>query len=188
MGNKHCNKIEPINLDNKKFKDIIKNLMPTWYLENIELTDLDFNRVRNSWELVNKKNTYLFCSKFYDRLFDFHPELKIFFKNDIKIQANKLFQMINILINSMDKDINELNKIIQKIVISHLNKKIKASYYRIICDNLIKTLEEVLNLEFDENTKLSWEKVLSNFINLLIPSAVYEELKFNYGKPGISSK
>lgn len=95
---------------------------------------------------------------FYDRLFEIAPEVKPYFKSDMKEQGRKLMAMLNTAVNGL----NDLESIIPAVEESgrrHASYGVKEKDYDSVASALLWTLEKGLGDTFSEEVKAAWTAV-----------------------------
>ena len=83
--------------------------------------------VKQSWEKVLPIKERA-AELFYGRLFEQYPEVKPYFKGDMKEQGQKLMAMLNSAVNSLD-DIDSLIEPLKKSGKAHVSYGVKAEDY-----------------------------------------------------------
>lgn len=130
-----------------------------------------------------ERTTFLefFFYEFYNNLFTLHPNLRPLFKNNINLQGRKLVTMLDFLITNMKNNKDELVVILRYMVTVHTKLGIKPNQYCIMMSNLFYTLTSVLKHDvYDSKIDHSWKRVISKLLSILLPMAVYEDLKHRY--------
>ncbi len=92
---------------------------------------------------------------FYLKLFLEDPEIKPLFKEDIKVQGEKLINSINLVINSL----NNLEKVvptIQELGVRHVDYGVKPEHYDTVGNTLLWALGKGLAEEFTDEVKDAW--------------------------------
>ncbi len=92
---------------------------------------------------------------FYTRLFDTYPEVKPYFKGDMKEQGKKLMQMITMAVNGLDR-FEPLIEPLQRLGHKHLSYEVKDEDYDKVGASLLWTLEQGLKEEFTPEVKEAW--------------------------------
>jgi len=65
------------------------------------ITQADIRLVQKCWFTMSNHASSI-TSEFYRELFERYPEYRQYFRNDLKVQQEKLMRMINIIINGID--------------------------------------------------------------------------------------
>src|SRR4051812_4909421 len=102
------------------------------------MTNQQIKLIEDSWDFVilNTEEAGLI---FYNKLFELDPGFRSLFKEDIKVQADKLVSMISFIvskINSLEdviKDVKQLGK-------RHSRYNVKDEYYNTVAIALLSTL------------------------------------------------
>jgi hemoglobin-like flavoprotein len=95
---------------------------------------------------------------FYARLFEIAPEVKPYFKGDMKEQGKKLMAMINTAVNSLT-NIEVVVPAIREMAIRHVDYGVKPEDYDSVGTALIWTLEQGLGDAFTPEVKQAWTDV-----------------------------
>lgn len=95
---------------------------------------------------------------FYDRLFEIAPEVKPYFKGDIKEQGPKLMAMINTAIIALT-DLDSIVPAIQAMGKRHAGYGVKPEDYDSVGEALIWTLQQGLGDLFTAETEAAWTTV-----------------------------
>jgi hemoglobin-like flavoprotein len=95
---------------------------------------------------------------FYGRLFEIAPEVKPYFKGDMKEQGKKLMAMINTAVNALN-NVEAVVPAIQELGKRHVDYGVKAEDYDSVGAALIWTLEQGLGDDFTPETKEAWATV-----------------------------
>ena len=92
---------------------------------------------------------------FYGRLFELDPSLRPLFKGDIKEQGRKLMDMLDILVQGLDK-LQTITGAVQKLGKSHVGYGVQSKHYETVGAALLWTLEQGLGKDFTAETKQAW--------------------------------
>lgn len=92
---------------------------------------------------------------FYNKLFEFDPELKKLFKSDIKEQGKKLMATLAIVVNGLDRP-ETIIPAAEKLAIKHVDYGVKAEDYTTVGNALLYTLKQGLGTSFTDETRKSW--------------------------------
>ncbi|MEM7400583.1 MAG: globin family protein [Pseudomonadota bacterium] len=92
---------------------------------------------------------------FYKRLFEAYPEVKPYFKGDMKEQGKKLMQMITLAVNGLD-NLEPLIEPIKELGNKHVSYGVKAEDYDKVGASLLWTLEQGLQADFTPEIKEAW--------------------------------
>lgn len=92
---------------------------------------------------------------FYGKLFELDPSLRALFKGDMKEQGRKLMDMLNVLVQGLDK-IQTILGAVQKLGKSHVAYGVQNKHYETVGTALLWTLEQGLGKDFTAETKQAW--------------------------------
>lgn len=92
---------------------------------------------------------------FYKKLFEFDPELKKLFKNDMKEQGKKLMATLAVVVGGLDRP-ETVIPAAEKLAVKHLDYGVKAEDYTTVGNALLFTLKQGLGDEFTEEVKGAW--------------------------------
>lgn len=109
---------------------------------------------------------------FYGRLFDQYPEVKPYFKGDMKEQGKKLMSMINIAVNGLD-NLEGLIDPVKDLGKRHTNYGVKEEDYAKVGASLLWTLEQGLGEGFTPDVKDAWTATYSAVSGLMIEGSEY---------------
>ena len=115
-----------------------------------------------------------FYDSFYDRLFDVHPAARPLFKNSMIVQGKALVHMISAALSLLD-NLPNLVSALQNLAKTHSLKGVLAVQYGIVGEVLLWTLTLCLGGQFDSATSLTWVKIYSVMLSVIIPIAIEEE-------------
>ena len=109
---------------------------------------------------------------FYGRLFDQYPEVKPYFKGDMKEQGKKLMSMINIAVNGLD-NLEGLIDPVKDLGKRHTNYGVKEEDYAKVGASLLWTLEQGLGEGFTPDVKDAWTATYTAVSGLMIEGSEY---------------
>lgn len=109
---------------------------------------------------------------FYNRLFSEYPEVKPYFKGDMKEQGRKLMAMLNTAVSSLDN----LENLVEPLKASgkaHKDFGVKAEDYDKVGASFLWTLEQGLGESFTPDVKDAWTVTYSTVASVMIGGAEY---------------
>ena len=128
--------------------------------------------VKDSWaKVVPIQETA--AELFYGRLFDQYPEVKPYFKGDMKEQGKKLMAMLNTAVNGLDN----LEGLIEPLKASgkaHAGYGVKAEDYDKVGASFLWTLEQGLGEAFTDEVKEAWSVTYGTVASVMIEGAEYD--------------
>ncbi|MEP1442161.1 MAG: globin family protein [Hyphomicrobiales bacterium] len=107
---------------------------------------------------------------FYARLFEIAPEVKPFFKGDMKAQGQKLMTTLGVVVNGL-RNLDSILPAARNLAIGHVNYGVEAAHYQPVGEALIYTLEQGLGDDFDDDTKAAWLQAYALLSGFMIESA-----------------
>lgn len=127
--------------------------------------------VRDSWaRVVPIQETA--AELFYGRLFEQYPEVKPYFKGDMKEQGRKLMLMINTAVNGLD-DVEGLIDPLKQLGARHAGYGVKAEDYDKVGASLLWTLEQGLGDGFTPEVKEAWTLTYTTVAGVMVEGAGY---------------
>ena len=92
---------------------------------------------------------------FYKKLFELDPELKFLFKGDMNEQGIKLMNMLNTVVNSLDK-LSTIIPAVEILGVRHIDYGVKDENYDTVADALLWALGKGLGDDFTHDVKDAW--------------------------------
>lgn len=118
------------------------------------MTPQQISLIQTSWsKVVPIQETA--AKLFYDRLFEMDPALKPLFKGDMTEQGRKLMQVLNVVVNSLDR-LEGLIPNVQELGRKHVGYGVKSEHYATVGAALLWTLDKGLGPAFTPDTKDAW--------------------------------
>ena len=161
-------------------------------MKDAVITPEDAARAKKSWAHIidDTGDKYLHCKSdpsfesssclqwfydtFYKRLFDVHPASRALFRNNMQVQGKALVHMISGALSLLDK-LSTLVEALQGLAKTHSAKGVIAVQYGLVGEVLLWTFSQCLGDQFDAATSLSWVKIYSVILKVIVPVAVGEE-------------
>ena len=137
--------------------------------------------VRDSWSKVLPIQETA-AELFYGRLFEIYPEVKPYFKGDMKEQGRKLMAMLNTAVNGLDN----LDALIEPLKASgkaHAGYGVKAEDYDKVADAFLWTLEKGLGDAYTSEVKDAWVVTYTTVASVMIEGAGYGKATKQAAKP-----
>ena len=110
--------------------------------------------VKDSWALVLPIKDAA-AELFYGRLFEIAPEVKPYFKGDMKEQGQKLMTMLNTAVNGLD-NIEAMIPALQNLGRKHVDYGVKDDDYDKVGEAFLWTLDQGLGAGFTPEVKAAW--------------------------------
>ncbi len=92
---------------------------------------------------------------FYDKLFEYDPELKPLFKGNMVEQGNKLMATLGLAVKGLN-DLSKLVPVLENLAVKHLDYGVKVDDYSPVGNALLHTLKQGLGAEFTPEVKSAW--------------------------------
>lgn len=129
--------------------------------------------VKDSWAKVLPISETA-AELFYGRLFSEYPEVKTYFKGDMKEQGKKLMAMLNTAVNGLD-NLEALIEPLKGAGKAHKEYGVKAEDYDKVAAAFLWTLGEGLGDDFTDEVKDAWVVTYTTVASVMIEGAGYEE-------------
>jgi len=130
------------------------------------MTPEQIELVQSTWSQV-KPDAETVAGLFYARLFELDPDLKPFFKGDIKEQGKKLMKTLNVAVTSLTK-LEEILPTVEELGRKHVGYGIAESMYGTVGAALLDTLEKGLGDGFTDEVKVAWTETYTTLSNVMI--------------------
>ena len=96
---------------------------------------------------------------FYATLFEYDPELRKLFKNDMKKQGSMLMSMLAVAVRSLN-DVEGLVPVLQRLADKHIEYGVEAKDYSPVMNALLHTLKVGLGPYFTPELRKDWIALL----------------------------
>lgn len=133
------------------------------------LSENQIKLVSDSWQQVLPISEQA-AELFYNRLFELDPSLRPLFKDDIKVQGERLMNMINVAVNALNK-LDDVVPAIQAMGRRHRDYQVKDEHYATVAEALLWTLEQGLGEVFTAEVKEAWTQVYTILATTMIEAA-----------------
>ncbi|MCJ8311987.1 MAG: hemin receptor [Saccharospirillaceae bacterium] len=107
---------------------------------------------------------------FYDKLFEYDPQLQRLFKNNMGEQGKKLMQTLGVAVGAL-KTLDKVVPIIQNLAVKHLDYGVKVDDYTPVGNALIYTLGQGLGSAFTAELKQAWSTLLKVIFDVMRAAA-----------------
>ncbi len=95
---------------------------------------------------------------FYRKLFELDPQLRLFFKSDLKDQGRKLMVMLTVAVRGLDH-LDDLLPVVYQLGRRHGDYGVKDEDYDTVAAALLWTLQKGLDDIFTEEVEEAWATV-----------------------------
>ena len=106
---------------------------------------------------------------FYDHLFKAAPSVRPLFRDDVDVQADKLLDMLVVLVQSLDH-LQELVTEIESLGVRHAAYGVKEEHYILVARVLMVTLRDHISNWSDQDEN-AWGMLLDYVADLMITGA-----------------
>lgn len=111
---------------------------------------------------------------FYGRLFETYPEVKPYFRGDMREQGRKLMAMLNTAVTGLD-NLPALIDPLKAAGKAHAGYGVKAEDYDKVGDAFLWTLEKGLGEAFTTDVREAWTVTYTTVAKVMIEGAGYAE-------------
>jgi len=125
--------------------------------------------LRESFASVREYETAVIVL-FYGRLFEIAPETRALFKINIREQAKKLTDTLQMALDALDR-FEELRPVLADLGRRHLTYGVQPYQYERLCSALVWALGQALGLGFDQETRAAWNQLLSAIAAVMLEAA-----------------
>jgi hemoglobin-like flavoprotein len=92
---------------------------------------------------------------FYERLFASNPSFRPLFKNDMRIQNDKLIAMLALVVSDLAAP-DRILPAMRDLAVRHVDYGVKLADYDAVLEALLWTLEQVLGNDFTPAVRQAW--------------------------------
>ena len=107
---------------------------------------------------------------FYARLFNRYPEVRVYFKGDMRDQGSKLMAMIDTAVGSIDR-LESLRKPLREMGQRHSDYGVRQEDYPKVAESLLWTLEQGLGDDFTDEVRGAWTEVYDRVSAVMLDGA-----------------
>jgi hemoglobin-like flavoprotein len=138
---------------------------------NDSLNDIavDFEQkrlIKESFAYISSQNINI-GKRFYTNLFQLNPDLKSLFHSNLEEQEQKLAQMLNTIVLSLD-NAAALNKTLKDLGTKHFSYGVKEGDFSFVGTSLIKTLKLALEEKWTSDIEIAWKSVFSEITKKML--------------------
>lgn len=116
--------------------------------------------VRETFPLVQELAGPL-AQLFYGRLFEREPALRRMFQGDIRIQGQKLMDMLGAVVASVD-DLEALTPVLHTMGRRHRDYGVEAKHYELVEQAFVWAIGQALSGAADAEVKAAWRNVVAS--------------------------
>ncbi len=121
--------------------------------------------VQTSWEKITP-NSDEFVQLFYKKVFEIDPELQALFKRSMGMQGRKIMSMFDSAVEYM----GQVDKFVPPLITAgrrHIQYGVNDEDYETVRQALMQTMSEVLDEEFDSETRQAWELAYNSMQDIM---------------------
>ena len=131
---------------------------------------LNIDLVKNSFNLI-KDDAVKFSASFYNKLFDYHPELLPLFENtDLAAQEKKLIVSLEIIVENL-RNPETLSMALKSLGAYHQKIGTMKEHYPFVGQALVETFAEYLGDKWDTDTHQAWLDAYSLISEIMLEGA-----------------
>lgn len=134
------------------------------------MTNQQIKLIKNSWQVFQKVDPEIVADVFYSKLFADNNALRRMFPVKMQEQYMKLIDMINIIVERLDK-LHEITGHIEDMAKRHVDYGVKIEHYHHVGTALLFTLEKGLATRWTDKIKEAWTICYTTLANLMIKAA-----------------
>ena len=95
------------------------------------------------------------AARFYERLFQIDPKLRVLFRGDMEAQGRKLMDTLSVLVMNL-RDLNSITPTLERLGQRHVGYGTRDEDYDTVGRALLWTLERSLGDAFTPETRAAW--------------------------------
>lgn len=133
------------------------------------MTPKQIQLVQKTWKLVMPIAEQA-AAMFYGRLFQLDPTLRTLFKTDLKLQGQKLMQMISVAVNGLPK-LDSIVPAVKDLGRRHVDYQVTDDMYDTVGEALLWTLEQGLGDTFTPEVKQAWAETYDTLADVMKSAA-----------------
>ncbi|MBK8557998.1 MAG: hemoglobin [Lewinellaceae bacterium] len=136
-------------------------------LQHMALTDRQIRLVQKSWRLLRDIDPQVVGDLFYSKLFLDHPEVRAMFPKDLKMQHQKLLDMISKVVARLDH-LGDMNGEIKEMGKRHEGYGVLPHHYGWVGSALLWTIKNGMNKEWSPELEEAWTVCYTNLVELML--------------------
>lgn len=139
------------------------------------MTQKDIDNITRSWSLiVNDELANML--KFYNRLFEIAPQVRVYFPDDMSRLAEKLGFTLNLLVTNLG-DFDKLRPTLEELGRFHRDLGVQNSHYRYVIKALLFTIKDAMDVFYSDEIGQSWKRALIAVSTIMIEGSRKKEKK-----------
>lgn len=130
--------------------------------------ELDSASVKACWDKIKSaKGSDLFVDKFYQLMFEHHPETRSLFPENLIEQKRTLLSTLDNVINGIEY-INELEKELIELGQHHKNIGIKQEMFNAFITTIVETANSSSDYRLTNEELIAWENAFREVSNIML--------------------
>jgi hemoglobin-like flavoprotein len=129
--------------------------------------------VKRSWRSLQGINPALLGDVFYSKLFLENPLLERMFKTSKETQAQKLMEMLDIIVKRLD-NLAVLADEIQAMAKRHVEYGVKPKHYQQVGEALLWTLKISMGKDWNDNVAAAWAQCYQELTDVMLADLHYK--------------
>ena len=108
-----------------------------------------------------------FAERFYERLFDLHPSLRLMFPEDMTEQRGKLLSMLQWTVANLENG-HELKTNLEQLGRRHERYGARREQYPIVAAAMIATMAEIMGDRWNNQLHADWQTALERMAAIML--------------------
>ncbi len=133
------------------------------------MTAPDRQRIRESFEAIRPMSAPV-ALLFYGRLFALAPAARRLFHNDMRLQGQKLMDMLAAIVAAAD-DLEAIRPRLEDLGRRHAGYGVQPEQYQILTEALMWAFAQALGPDFDDPTRTAWTRLLDHVNTVMLDAA-----------------
>jgi len=130
--------------------------------------ELDSASVKACWDKIKSaKGADLFVDKFYQLMFEHHPETRSLFPENLMEQKRTLLSTLDNVINGIEY-INELEEELIELGQHHKNIGIKQEMFNAFITTIVETANSSSDYRLTKEELIAWENAFREVSNIML--------------------
>lgn len=129
---------------------------------------IDSASVKACWDKIKSaKGADLFVDKFYQQMFEHHPETRPLFPENLMEQKRTLLSTLDNVINGIEY-IDELEKELLELGKHHKNIGIKKEMFNAFISTIVETANSSSDYRLTNEELIAWENAFREISNIML--------------------
>lgn len=134
------------------------------------MNNIDSDKVKICWSKIKLSNgSDFFVEKFYQLMFEQHPEIRPLFPQSMKNQNAALLSMLDNVINGIEY-IDELKEVLIQLGKRHQGFGVQANMYDVFVEIVVEAAKQSSNNTITDEEITAWEHAFRSISDLMIKS------------------